>query len=539
PVPNKLPQVNAGTDQAITLPLNTVTLKGTASDADGSIVSYLWEKLSGPACTIATPGAAQTSVTGMQQGSYSFKLTVTDNMGATASDTVSVVVNKAPNQAPVADAGADQNITLPANSVQLQGKGTDSDGTVTKYNWSRISGPFTYSFSDSTLASPVVSGLVAGTYIFKLTVTDNDGAIASDNITLIVNPAPNKPPVVNAGNDIVITLPINTIKLAGTGSDSDGVISKYTWTKVSGPQQYSIVSSTTDTTTVTALIAGDYIFRLTVTDNAGSTAFDEVKVTVKPAPNKIPVANAGADIEITLPVDSATLNGSGIDSDGVISQYKWSKVSGPVSSSIKDVLNHLTTVSTLMEGTYVFRLTVTDNAGDSAYDDIKVIVHPKPNQIPLVNSGKDVAITLPVDSVKLSGSASDPDGTIVKYQWTKVSGAVGYSWSDSTVASPVIRNLKAGTYTLRLTVTDNSGATASDDVVIIVNEAINQAPVADAGKDVTLTLPTDSIKLVGKGTDADGQIAGYHWAILSAPANYSKITSDQETFSLLHLIKGQ
>ncbi|MEO6135548.1 MAG: right-handed parallel beta-helix repeat-containing protein, partial [Ginsengibacter sp.] len=45
--------------------------------------------------------------------------------------------------------------------------------------------------------------------------------------------------------------------------------------------------------------------------------------------NNPPTANAGANVSITLPTNTATLNGSGLDSDGTISSYKWVKISGP------------------------------------------------------------------------------------------------------------------------------------------------------------------------------------------------------------------
>ncbi|HSC39032.1 MAG TPA: T9SS type A sorting domain-containing protein, partial [Chitinophagaceae bacterium] len=98
PPPNQPPVANAGTSTTLTLPNNSTTLNGTASsDPDGSIASYAWTKYSGPAGgTISSPAAATTQVTGLTAGVYVFKLQVTDNSGATATDTVSVTVNPAP-----------------------------------------------------------------------------------------------------------------------------------------------------------------------------------------------------------------------------------------------------------------------------------------------------------------------------------------------------------------------------------------------------------------------------------------------------------
>jgi hypothetical protein len=93
---NQPPTVNAGTDKSITLPTNSVSLTGSATDADGTIASYAWSKISGGSATITSPSNASTTITGLVQGSYTFRLTATDNKGAIASDDVLVTVNAAP-----------------------------------------------------------------------------------------------------------------------------------------------------------------------------------------------------------------------------------------------------------------------------------------------------------------------------------------------------------------------------------------------------------------------------------------------------------
>src|SRR6185436_16668565 len=105
-------------------PTNTYSLNGTGStDQDGTIASYLWTKVSGPAATFANSAAATTAVNGLVLGTYVFKLKVTDNKGASSEDQLTIVVNAAANVAPVAKAGADVTITLPVNTVTLNGSG--------------------------------------------------------------------------------------------------------------------------------------------------------------------------------------------------------------------------------------------------------------------------------------------------------------------------------------------------------------------------------------------------------------------------------
>ncbi|MFD3003579.1 PA14 domain-containing protein [Pontibacter toksunensis] len=93
------------------------------------------------------------------------------------------------NQPPVASAGSDVSVTLPTSTVTLSGTGTDRDGTISAYSWSQVKGPGTVVFSSKTTASTTVTGLVEGTYIFQLTVTDNGGLKGSDEVSVTVHPA--------------------------------------------------------------------------------------------------------------------------------------------------------------------------------------------------------------------------------------------------------------------------------------------------------------------------------------------------------------
>ena len=179
------------------------------------------------------------------QGSYQFQLKVTDNLGGTAKDTIAIIVNPAPNIPPVANAGTDQTIALPPNSYNLTGSGSDADGSVASYQWTKISGPASFNITSPSQAQTAVNNLIPGVYQFQLTVTDNLGALGKDTVTITANAA-NIPPVANAGTDQTITLPINTVILTGSGTDADGTIASYQWTKIAGPQHlidFAITSS--------------------------------------------------------------------------------------------------------------------------------------------------------------------------------------------------------------------------------------------------------------------------------------------------------
>ena len=475
------PVANAGPDQSITLPTNTVSLTGTGSDADGTVIGYAWTKISGPVSfNIVSASSAATNITGLVEGVYQFQLQVTDNSGAIGTDIVQITVNPAPNQLPVANAGGDQNITLPTNIVTLSGSGTDADGTIGGYLWTQISGPSGYTIVSMTSVVTNVTGLVAGVYQFQLQVTDNSGGIGTDVVQVTVNTAPNMPPVADAGTDKTITLPTNSLTVTGNGSDADGTVAGYQWTKISGPASYNIVNATSAVTGITGLVQGVYQFQLTVTDNNGATGSDVMLVIVNAAPNQPPVANAGPDQSIILPTNSLNVSGSGTDADGTVVGYQWTKISGPASYNIVNAASAATNITGLVQGVYQFQLKVTDNRGATATDIMQVTVNAAPNVPPVANAGADWTITLPINSLTVSGSGTDADGTVAGYQWTKISGPSSYNIVNATSAVTNITGLVQGVYQFQLKVTDNSGATATDIMQVTVNPAPNIPPVANA-----------------------------------------------------------
>jgi hypothetical protein len=95
------------------------------------------------------------------------------------------------------------------------------------------------------------------------------------------------------------------------------------------------------------------------------------------------------------------------------------------------------------------------------------------NQDPTASAGNDTTIVLPVNSAVLRGSAIDPDGAISSYAWTKISGPAAGTIATPAAAITALNNLVQGLYRYRLTVTDNNGASATNDVYVQVNAALS------------------------------------------------------------------
>ncbi|MBK6633213.1 MAG: T9SS type A sorting domain-containing protein [Chitinophagaceae bacterium] len=537
---NTPPSANAGPDQTITLPTNTVILSGSGIDPDGFITAYLWTKVAGPAAgTITNPNSAATSVTGLVQGVYQFELRVTDNNNAFGRDTVQITVNAASNIPPTANAGPDQTITLPTNTVSLSGSGNDPDGNITAYIWTKIAGPTAGTITNPNNAATTVTGLVQGVYRFELRVTDNNNAFGRDTVQITVNAASNIPPTANAGADQTIILPTNTVSLSGTGIDPDGFITAYLWTKVSGPANGTITNPNSAATTVTGLVQGVYRFELRITDNNGAFGRDTVQVTVIPgATNTPPSANAGTDQSITLPVNSVIISGSGIDPDGIITAYLWTKVAGPAAGTITNPNSAATSVTGLLQGVYRFELRVTDNSGAFGRDTVQVTVNTASNIAPTANAGPDQNITLPANSVSLTGAGTDPDGNITAWLWTKVAGPAAGTITNTNTAATAVTGLVEGFYQFELRVTDNNNAVGRDTIRVTVYPVPNNPPTANAGPNLTITLPDNTATLTGTGTDTDGSIVAYNWRQVTGPSGNVLFSTNTAITFLTNLVEG-
>jgi RHS repeat-associated protein len=188
--PNQAPNVNAGPNQSITWPTNTVTLNGIATD-DGlpnNTLAISWSKVSGPGTvTFGNPSAAISTATFSTVGSYVLQLSANDSQLSSSSQ-VTITVYPAVQ----VSAGSNQNITLPVNFLTLNGSASGG-GLPLITSWSTVSGPGSVAFA--SVGSPVTTAAftAAGVYDIRLTATNGETTVSAD-ATITVNPPANTPP---------------------------------------------------------------------------------------------------------------------------------------------------------------------------------------------------------------------------------------------------------------------------------------------------------------------------------------------------------
>ena len=549
---NTEPVADAGADQTATTG-DTVTLDGTGSyDDDGDALTYTWSTYSVPSSSSVTSGslndttAATPAFTPDVAGEYIWRLVVSDGVSGSDTDYVTIVVEEAAtNTAPVADAGADATYDL-GDTVTLDGSGSsDADGDALAYGWTFTTVPSGSSLADGDIADSGTDTAsftpdVAGEYEIALTV--NDGTDSdTDSVTITVEEVvTNTDPVADAGADQTATTG-DTVTLDATGSyDPDGDAITYTWSTYSLPSSSSVTTSSLDdnnsaTPSFTPDVAGDYTWRLVVSDGTVNDK-DYVTITVEEgATNTAPVADAGSDASYDLG-ETVMLDGSGsYDDDGDALAYGWTFTSVPSGSSIAD--SDMTDSDTNMPsftpdvaGDYEVSLTVNDGT-DSDSDSVTITVEEvDTNTDPVADAGTDQS-AVTGDTVTLDATGSyDDDGDALTYTWSTYSlpsssSVTTSSLDDNNSATPSFTPDVAGDYTWRLVVSDGT-ATDKDYVTITVEEAAtNTDPVADAGSDQS-AFTGDTVALDATGSyDDDGDALTYTWSVYSVPSSSSVTAS--------------
>uniref|UniRef100_E1BDP2 KIAA0319 n=1 Tax=Bos taurus TaxID=9913 RepID=E1BDP2_BOVIN len=472
--------VSAGENIVITSPADEVELKASVVPAPPAetTYSYEWSLISHPEDYQGEIKQRHTQALNVSQlsiGRYAFKVAVSGE-NAFGEGFVNVTVKPAGrvNLPPTAIASPErQELSLPLVSALIDGSQSTDDTKIVSYHWEEVNGPFREEKTSADSAVLHLSNLVPGNYTFRLTVTDSDGATNSTTAALIVNSAVDYPPVANAGPNQTITLPQNSITLNGNQSSDDHQIVLYEWSLVPGSENQEVAMQGVKTPYLhlSAMKEGDYTFQLMVTDSSKQQSMAVVTVTVQPENNRPPVAVAGPDKELILPVESTTLDGSRSSDDHGIVFYRWERVRGPSAVEMENFDKAIATVSGLQVGTYHFRLTVKDQQGLSSTTTLTVAVKKENNSPPRAQAGGRHVLVLPNNSITLDGSRSTDDQGIVSYLWIRdgQSPAAGDVIDGSDHSSALqLTNLVEGIYTFRLRVADGQGASDTDTATVEV-----------------------------------------------------------------------
>jgi hypothetical protein len=362
---------------------------------------------------------------------------------------------------------------------------------------------------DTTLAgADKPSGLGFGPGTGGLYMTDrvkdniNDGRIYELGLPAVT--ANNQAPVVDAGPNIVVNLPLTATNMAAVVTD-DGIpggLLTTKWTVVAGRSVTRTVAFGNNdslTTPVGFPKAGTYVLRLTA-DDYELTTVDLVTVTV----NALPVVSAGLDQTIHIDdgaVMSATVTDDGLPLPGILTTT-WSMISGPGMVTFTNPSAVQTAVSFPSGGIYVLKLSVNDGGGP--IEDTVTITVNATNRAPVVDAGLHQTIAL-AGIANLGGTVNDDGlpltGTLT-IEWSKATGPGTVTFVNAAVAATTATFSDPGVYQLQLKANDGA-LDASDMTTVTVALVNNIPPTVNAGADQTI-VATAAANLAG-AVDDDGQ----------------------------------
>jgi hypothetical protein len=410
-----------------------IAFSGTASDSDGTIVSYSWE--SDQDGILGTE--AYIEISSLSTGKHKITFTATDNDGLTSSYSIEIKISALTAPAVSILSPVDQADYKIGQNITFVGVGSDYGGSIVSYLWtSSINGVI--GTSDLFTAS----GLSTGLHTITLTATDDDGLATSDSVQITVKPgqAPTASIVLPNNGDVFKQGEI--IYFVGDGSDPDGNIVSWIWSS-----NLDGIIGNTQTFSKDDLSIGRHDITLTVVDDDAQKFVDTFTIWI--LVNSVP----SPDVTIISPIDNSVIKEeTGIFFDanvtGNITSYEWS-------SNIDGVLsNSLSFTGNLSVGRHTISLIAKDENNLTSLDVITLSIVPK--------TSPNVTITSPTgiefskgDVIDFSADISD-DGTIASIIWnSNLDGNFGSTASFDT------SSLTVGEHLITLIVTDNDGLTTT------------------------------------------------------------------------------
>jgi gliding motility-associated-like protein len=432
------------------------------------------------------------SATGMAPNTtYTFTWTISNACG-TSADNVLITTNATVGPIP-SDAGPDQCLPSGTTTATMAGNSPGA-GTGT---WTQISGV------PATITNPLqnnttITALSGGTSKFEWSITRNTCTVTRDTVSVTISgPATTS----NAGPDQNVcgtsTFLAGNIPSTGTGF----------WTQTGGPGGVTIADPALPNSAISGLLAGAYIFRWKISNNACASNFDDVQINVSMPPT---TTNAGADQSICSGV-TATMAGNVITNGTGL----WTIVSGPNSPTITTPGSPTTTITGLTNGTYNIRW----RSYNGAY-------------CPVSTDDMTVDITTAVTNASLGGNQSlcgANSATLTGNQstigtWTQDAGPNTSTISAISSSTALATGLIPGAYTFRYTYT--TPTTCSNTATITVTIAAMPTP-ADAGADMNI-CDANSVAMAGNIASAGSGL----WSKISGPNTPNIVNASSPTTSI-------
>jgi hypothetical protein len=350
-------------------------------------------------------------------------------------------------------------------------------------------------------------------------------ATATTNVAPTANPGTSQNVLVGA-----------VVSMDGSASkDPDGGTLTFKWTLIGKPvgSAATLTNSSYPNPKFTADLAGNYVLSLVVNDGKKDSAVASVSVTATTA-NAAPVANAGSNQSVTIG-STVTLDGTASsDANNDSLTYKWALQSKPSNSSatLSSLTSAKPTFKADLAGTYVATLVVNDGKANSDVAVVSVLAS-LANSLPVAKAGATQNVVVGT-SVTLDGTAStDANGDLLTYKWSllyKPTGSLA-SLASATSSKPTFTADTVGTFVVSLVVNDGKADSAEVSSTTVIAEALNAAPVANAGAAQTVLIGATVTLTGAASTDANADKLTYKWVLTTRPTGSTATLSSTSVVS--------
>ena len=316
-------------------------------------------------------------------GKFSISAIAVDNDGATTKSPIITITVNTPNKPPaVSITGPAKGSKIPSGTnIVITATASDTDGSITKVEFfsgetklgEDMNAPFTFNWNTPP----------SGDHTLIAKATDNTGAVSTSPaivisvlvpaVTTVALTSPEQNAAYTSDQEVILAADVSTtygkiLKVeffSGEKKLGEDLTMPYSYTWVNVPVGKH------------AITAKAYHEQKSV--NSSEPVTIEIKQQSRPAePEPAPsalIADAGQDLQLALPQNSMTLTSASTAVNAEIVDHNWSQVSGPSPAIMAGNNAREMTINDLQEGIYIFRLTVTDNLGNTASDEIRLEVY--------------------------------------------------------------------------------------------------------------------------------------------------------------------
>ncbi len=502
-VNNVAPQsVNAGPNQFV-FEGDTVWLTGSFTDP-GSFDTHMqtWS-VSASNGQVVNGNGGNFSFVPYDNGIYTVNYTVDDGDGGVASDTASITVN---NVAPKFETGLSYPPTSEGTPIVLDASAfvTDagSNDTIISHLWIVTKNSVAFGVP-GTQATYTFTPDDEGTYVVTLTVQDDDHAFASTQYFIIVDNANPDPAIQGAPSSDSPEGTAITLNSTVTDPGAVDIISRV-WSVKKNGSAYVLPPGTITTAAAFSFTPddeGQYEVMLSASDGDGGSGLASKIINVT---NARPVANildapATEINEGTLITLASHVTDAG--STDTVASYAWTVTKNGNPFGVPgNLASYQFTPND--NGVYVVKLVATDNDNGPSIP-VSRTIQVKNVAPQNVSAGPDQTVAEGTP-VTLTGAFNDP-GTADTHPflWKLVSSTNGAAIDDGDQQTFPLAALDYGIYTFRLTVADDDGGSASDTVVITVENVAPQNIDADA--DAETVNEGDTVHLTGSFTNSNSR----------------------------------